>query len=83
MSREIYPKVIRSATTYGAGVWHTPARKPRGIVGGLLTAQSQCLRTVCGAYRRLIRISNVQTVFAARKHVHKIQLYLLNLNINL
>lgn len=51
-AREIYTKVIRGAIAYGAGVWHLPGGlKPKGIPRNLLTTQSQCLRTVSGAYR--------------------------------
>ena len=54
-AREIYTKVIRSAIAYGASAFHKPAdpqkKKPRGIAKELLTAQSNCLRVVAGAYR--------------------------------
>ena len=45
--------MIRSVIAYGAGIWHQPSQgnKPRGIARDLLVEQSQCLRTVAGAYR--------------------------------
>ena len=37
-AREIYTKVIRSALSYGAGVWHHPTeQKPKGIAKQLAT----------------------------------------------
>jgi len=51
-AREIYTSVIRSALAYGAGVWHQPSdQKPKGISAQISILQSECLRTVCGAYR--------------------------------
>ena len=52
-ARELYTKVIRAALAYGASAWHTPAEpcKPQGIARGLQAAQTQCLRTVAGAYK--------------------------------
>src|SRR4029077_4460543 len=52
--REVYTKVIRSAIAYGAAAYHKTAERggrPRGIARELLTEQTQCLRTVAGAYR--------------------------------
>jgi len=51
-AREIYTKVIRAAVAYGASAWHEPGDiKPKGIARHLTTAQSECLRTVAGAYK--------------------------------
>jgi hypothetical protein len=53
-AREIYTKVIRATIVYGASAWHEPSEtgaNPKGIASHLSTAQSQCLRTVTGAYR--------------------------------
>ncbi len=52
-ARELYTKVVRSAIAYGASAWHTPStnNEPKGLAKSLLTTQSQCLRTVAGAYR--------------------------------
>jgi hypothetical protein len=53
-AREVYTKVIRSAIAYGATAFHKvtePGGKAVGITGNLRTEQSQCLRTVAGAYR--------------------------------
>src|SRR5437667_979085 len=62
-AREIYTKVIRSALSYGAGVWHHPTeQKPKGIAKQLATTQSQCLRVVSGAYRATpVRFLKVKT----------------------
>jgi hypothetical protein len=62
-AREIYTKVIRSAITYGAGVWHHPStQRVKGIARKLATTQSQCLCIVAGAYRATpIRLLEVET----------------------
>src|SRR5204862_4436544 len=53
-AQEIYMKVVRSAIAYGASAYHTPAdlgkKTLKGIAKGLLTAQSNCLWVVAGAY---------------------------------
>src|SRR5436190_15001737 len=52
---EIYMKVVQSAITYGVSAYHTLAdlgkKTLKGIAKGLLTAQSNCLWVVAGAYR--------------------------------
>lgn len=48
-AREIYTKVVRSCMAYGAGVVHNP-KKPT-VAKALGKYQSQCLRTVLGAYK--------------------------------
>ena len=62
-AREVYTKVIRSALTYGAGVWHHPTeQRVKGIARKLATTQSQCLRVVAGAYRATpVRLLEVET----------------------
>jgi hypothetical protein len=62
-AREIYTKVIRSALSYGAGVWHYPTtQRQKGVAKQLATNQSQCLRIVSGAYRATpVRFLEVET----------------------
>jgi len=53
-AREVYAKVIRSAIAYGATAFHKvtePGGNAVGIAGSLRKEQTQCLRTVAGAYR--------------------------------
>ena len=53
-AREVYAKVIRSAMAYGATAFHKvtePGGNAAGIAGSLRKEQTQCLRTVAGAYR--------------------------------
>jgi hypothetical protein len=51
-AREIYTKVIRAALAYGASAWHDPGdARPKGPARSLAVIQSQCLRTVTGAYQ--------------------------------
>ena len=53
-AREVYAKVIRSAMAYGATAFHKvtePGGNAVGIAGSLRKEQTQCLRTVAGAYR--------------------------------
>lgn len=53
-ARLLYTQVIRSTMIYGAGIWHTPAKRGgvvRGVAKVFVTEQSKCLRVVTGAYR--------------------------------
>ena len=53
-AREVYTKVIRTALDYEAPAFHTPTEprgNPKGVARILAKQQSQCLRTVLGAYR--------------------------------
>jgi hypothetical protein len=60
-ARHIYTAVIRSALTYGAALWHQPAKrrsrdgtapgKARGLASKLAKYQNQGLRTVLGAFK--------------------------------
>ena len=47
--------MVQSTIAYGASAYHTLAglgkKTPKGIAKGLLTAQSNCLQVVAGAYR--------------------------------
>lgn len=54
-ARQIYTACIRSALVYGASAWHKltqPGGCPRGPAKQLLSIQTDCLRTVAGAYKR-------------------------------
>jgi hypothetical protein len=53
--RQVYTAAVRPALTYGAAIWHTPARSQRdtaqGVAAKLRQIQNKCLRAVPGAYR--------------------------------
>jgi hypothetical protein len=66
-AREVYVKVIRSAMAYGATAFHKvtePGGNAAGLAGSLRKEQTQCLRTVAGAYRATpVRALETETLY--------------------
>jgi hypothetical protein len=53
-ARQVYTAMARSAVTYGANTWYTPAGLPgarKGVAKKLQAIQGKCLRVATGAYR--------------------------------
>jgi hypothetical protein len=51
-ARHVYQAVVRSALSYGAAVWHQPAKgKPKGLAAKLQKQQRLGLQAVLGAFK--------------------------------